>query len=122
MIWAHRSASLTLPARALTTGRCSLSVALYYDDLFLGHDTLTHPEHQSRVATAIDLLRTSGLTARLELPACRDATLEELTRVHTPEHVRGVQRFGEHGPVMVLADTIANTGTYAAALRAAGAA
>jgi acetoin utilization deacetylase AcuC-like enzyme len=32
-----------------------------------------------------------------------------------------VQRFGEQGPVMVLADTIANTGTYAAALRAAGA-
>jgi acetoin utilization deacetylase AcuC-like enzyme len=69
----------------------------------------------------MDLLRSSGLIARLEMPACRDATLDELTRIHTPEHVRRVQHFGERGPVMVLADTIANTGTYAAAMRAAGA-
>jgi acetoin utilization deacetylase AcuC-like enzyme len=103
------------------SGGPSLTVALYYDDLFLGHDTLTHPEHQSRVSTAIDLLRTSGVVDRLESPPCRDATPEELTRIHTAEHVRRVQRFGEQGPVMVLADTIANTGTYAAALRAAGA-
>jgi acetoin utilization deacetylase AcuC-like enzyme len=69
----------------------------------------------------MDLLRSSGLVERLETPPCRDATLAELTLIHTPEHVRRVQRFGEHGPVMVLADTIANTGTYAAAVRAAGA-
>jgi acetoin utilization deacetylase AcuC-like enzyme len=69
----------------------------------------------------MDLLRSSGLVHRVELPPCRDATLEELALIHTPEHVRRVQRFGEHGPVMVLADTIANTGTYAAAVRAAGA-
>jgi acetoin utilization deacetylase AcuC-like enzyme len=69
----------------------------------------------------MDLLRSSGLVERLEQPACRDATAEELLRIHTAEHVRRVQRFGEQGPVMVLADTIANKGTYAAALRAAGA-
>ena len=69
----------------------------------------------------MDLLRSAGLAERLEMPPCRDATLEELTRIHTPDHVRRVQRFGQQGPVMVLADTIANTGTYAAALRAAGA-
>ena len=98
-----------------------MTVALYYDDLFLGHDTLTHPEHQTRVSTALDLLRTSGIVDRLELPTCRDATLDELTRIHSADHVRRVQHFGERGPVMVLADTIANTGTPAAALRAAGA-
>ena len=109
------------PAAPLSLGGLPLSVALYYDDLFLGHDTLTHPENASRVQAAIDLLHSSPLIDRLEQPACRDATLEELTRVHTPEHVQRVQAFGRHGPVMVLADTIANTGTYAAALRAAGA-
>lgn len=98
-----------------------MTVALYYDDLFLAHDTLTHPEHASRVSTAMDLLRTSGLLERLELPGCRDATLEELARVHAPAHIQRMQRVGDHGPVMVLADTIANTGTYSAALRAAGA-
>jgi acetoin utilization deacetylase AcuC-like enzyme len=51
----------------------------------------------------------------------RDATFEELTRIHTAEHVERVKRVGASGPVMVLADTIANTGTYDAAVRAAGA-
>jgi acetoin utilization deacetylase AcuC-like enzyme len=98
-----------------------MTTALYYDDLFIGHDTLTHPEHQSRVSTALQLLEASGVAAKLDRPDCRDATLEELTRIHSAEHVRRVQHFGEGGPVMVLADTIANRGTYVAALRAAGA-
>jgi acetoin utilization deacetylase AcuC-like enzyme len=98
-----------------------MTVALYYDDLFPGHDTLTHPESPARVTTAIDLLRLAPIWPDLDKPPCRDASIEELTRIHTAAHVRQVQHFGERGPVMVLADTIANTGTYAAALRAAGA-
>jgi acetoin utilization deacetylase AcuC-like enzyme len=96
-------------------------VALYYDPLFLGHDTLTHPEHASRVEACVGLLEDCGLAARLERPDCRDATVEELSRVHTAGHIERMQHVGERGPVMVLADTIANIGTYAAALRAAGA-
>ncbi len=96
-------------------------VALYYDPLFLGHDTLTHPENASRVEACLQLLEDSGLVARLERPDCRDASIDELSRVHTASHIERMQHVGERGPVMVLADTIANTGTYAAALRAAGA-
>jgi acetoin utilization deacetylase AcuC-like enzyme len=97
------------------------NVALYYDPLFRGHDTLTHPENASRVEACLRLIEESGLAARLERPACRDATEDELALVHDPAHVRRMQHVGERGPVMVLADTIANTGTYAAAVRAAGA-
>jgi len=96
-------------------------VALYYDPLFLGHDTLTHPENAARVETCLRLLEASGVAARLERPACRDATVDELALIHTPAHIQRMQRVGERGPVMVLADTMANTGTYAAAVRAAGA-
>lgn len=96
-------------------------VALYYDPIFLGHDTLTHPENASRVEACLRLLEDSGLTARLERPDCRDATFDELARIHTEGHIERMQHVGDRGPVMVLADTIANTGTYAAALRAAGA-
>jgi acetoin utilization deacetylase AcuC-like enzyme len=96
-------------------------VALYYDPLFLGHDTLTHPENASRVEACLRLLEESGVAAHLERPDCRDATEEELARIHTKPHIERMQRVGERGPVMVLADTIANTGTYAAAVRAAGA-
>ena len=96
-------------------------MALYYDPLFLGHDTLTHPENAARVETCLRLLEASGVAARLERPACRDATVDELALIHTPAHIQRMQRVGERGPVMVLADTMANTGTYAAAVRAAGA-
>jgi acetoin utilization deacetylase AcuC-like enzyme len=96
-------------------------VALYFDPLFLGHDTLTHPENASRVEACIRLLQDSGLAARLQQPECRDATLDELGRIHTKAHIERMQQVGQRGPVMVLADTIANTGTYAAAVRAAGA-
>jgi len=96
-------------------------VALYYDPLFLGHDTLTHPENASRVEACLALIEDSGLAARLERPDCRDASTDELARIHTTGHIERMQRVGERGPVMVLADTIANTGTYAAAIRAAGA-
>jgi acetoin utilization deacetylase AcuC-like enzyme len=96
-------------------------VALYYDPLFLGHDTLTHPENASRVEACMSLLETSGLLSRVERPECRDATIDELSRIHTSAHIERMQHVGDRGPVMVLADTIANTGTYAAAMRAAGA-
>jgi acetoin utilization deacetylase AcuC-like enzyme len=98
-----------------------VTVALYYDPLFLGHDTLTHPESPRRVETAMQLIESSGLISKLERPDVRDASIEELTRVHSIEHVERVKRFGLRGPVMVLADTIANTGTFEAAMRAAGA-
>jgi acetoin utilization deacetylase AcuC-like enzyme len=67
------------------------------------------------------LIDESGLGARLQRPACRDATFDVLALIHAPAHIERMQRVGERGPVMVLADTIANTGTYAAAVRAAGA-
>jgi acetoin utilization deacetylase AcuC-like enzyme len=96
-------------------------VALYYDPLFLGHDTLTHPERAARVEACLRLLEESGLADRLERPPCRDASPEELALVHHPAHIERMRRAGDQGPVMVLPDTIANRGTYAAAVRAAGA-
>jgi len=95
--------------------------ALYYDPLFLGHDTLSHPESPARVEACLRLLAGSNLWQLLERPACRDATEEELGRIHTPAHIERMKRVGERGPVLILADTVANTGTYAAAVRAAGA-
>jgi len=95
--------------------------ALYYDPLFLGHETLDHPERPARVATALRLLEESGLAARLARPACRDASEEELLRIHDRRHAERMRHAGAAGPVLLLPDTVANTGTYAAAVRAAGA-
>jgi acetoin utilization deacetylase AcuC-like enzyme len=97
------------------------TVALYYDPLFLDHDTLRHPESGARVTACLQLLEDSGIASRMERPSCRDATPEELSRVHAAQYVERVRRLSAQGPLMVLPDTIANVGTYSAAVRAAGA-
>jgi acetoin utilization deacetylase AcuC-like enzyme len=96
-------------------------VALYYDPLFLEHDTLDHPEGKARLEAAMRLLEASGLLDRVARPACRDATPAEIARVHRPEHYERMRLIGAAGPTMVLPDTMANVGTFAAAVRAAGA-
>lgn len=96
------------------------TVALYYDAAHMGHDTLTHPESIARVESCLALLESSGVADRLARPDGRDATFEELTRVHAAAQVNFVREASARGPIMVLSDTIANVGTYAAAVRAAG--
>ena len=96
-------------------------VALYYDPLVLGHDTVGHIESIARVEGSLRLLEESGVIHRLAQRQCRDATEEELGRIHTPAHIGYMRHAGERGPTLVLPDTVANRGTYAAAVRAAGA-
>lgn len=95
--------------------------ALYYDPLFLEHDTLDHPESADRLRSAMALLEESGVATRLARPECPDATEEQVTRVHRREHVEQIRHVASRGPVMLPPDTIANRGTYDAAVRAAGA-
>jgi acetoin utilization deacetylase AcuC-like enzyme len=97
------------------------NVALFYDPLFLGHETLSHPESPRRVEACLELLETSGLAARLDRLPSRDATEEELARIHNPDYIRAMQRLDIKSPVMVTPDTVASPRTYAAAVRAAGA-
>jgi acetoin utilization deacetylase AcuC-like enzyme len=98
-----------------------VSVALYYDPLFLEHDTMDHPERAARVSTCLQLLDSSGLLARLERPPCEDATDEEIGLVHTKELIELVKQAALAGPVLLDPDTVVNTRSYAAAARAAGA-
>jgi acetoin utilization deacetylase AcuC-like enzyme len=97
------------------------SVALYYDPLFLSHDTGGHPENAGRIGACLDLLSTSRLLERLQQPPCRDATVEELALVHDRGYVEAMARFQTPRPAPVTVDTVASAGTYAAALRATGA-
>lgn len=97
------------------------TAGLFYDPLFLEHDTGDHPEKAARVTSCLQLLETSGLTKKLGHPACRDATEDEIALVHTPRLIELVKQASLVGPVMLDPDTIANKGTYAAAVRAAGA-
>lgn len=96
-------------------------VGLYYDPLFLQHDTLEHPEKPARVTSCMQLLESSHLIERLERPAAEDATEEQLALVHSPEHIALVREAARRGPILLDPDTVVHRGSYDAAVRAAGA-
>jgi acetoin utilization deacetylase AcuC-like enzyme len=98
-----------------------MRVGLYDDPVFREHDAGPgHPERSARLDALVAGLRSHGLLDRLISRAPRDATRDELLRVHTAPHVDRMadttgrtQRFD--------ADTQASPASFAAARRAAGA-
>lgn len=80
-----------------------------------------HPERPERVEAVGARLHAAGIL-RDPLPA-RDATDEELLRVHPREYIELVRRETSHrdsARYLSTGDTLVDAGSYAAALRAAG--
>jgi acetoin utilization deacetylase AcuC-like enzyme len=97
-------------------------VGLFDDPLFREHDAgRGHPERPGRLDAIRRGIRSAGLEARLTLLQPRDAAPEEILRVHSSSHLSRVAatqgRVRRFDP-----DTQAGPRSYAAALRAAGAA
>lgn len=93
------------------------------------HDTgWNHPEHQGRLralASTVgqDLLTLHGAVVQVD---CRDATEEELLRVHTPAHIAFLraaveQAKADDGLVSIDADTRVSAASWDAAAGSAGA-
>ena len=83
------------------------------------HDTGGHPENAARlraIEAALDEAGWPGLD-RVEAPA---ATLEQLRRVHSDEHIHAIEEISSRGGGMIDADTVASERSYEAALHAAG--
>ena len=98
-----------------------MRVGLYDDPIFLEHDAGPgHPERPQRLIAAREGFRRAGLEARLEPIAPREATREELLRVHTDAHLETVAATAGR-TVQFDPDTRASPRSYAAALKAAGA-
>jgi acetoin utilization deacetylase AcuC-like enzyme len=95
---------------------------LYYDPLFLAHDTGRHPEQPERLRQIIARLESTGLAARCQRPAWQPASRERLLRVHEPGHIDRVAAFAKRGGGQLDPDTIVSGKSYDAACLAAGAA
>ena len=94
---------------------------LYYDDLFLQHETGQHPETAARLSKTRAHLESVGLWDRcqtIEVPA---ASREELARVHTGEHIDHVAQFAADKGGYLDPDTVVSRRSYDAAVKAAGA-
>jgi len=85
------------------------------------HDTgAYHPERHERVLAALAGIDEAGLgDAVVSLPT-REATVEELERVHAPGYLRSLQDLCSSGGGSLDADTVASAGSWSTALRAAG--
>jgi acetoin utilization deacetylase AcuC-like enzyme len=85
------------------------------------HDTgPDHPERSSRTRAALEGVQDAGIADVKRYPP-REATSEELHRVHTPTYLARLERFCATGPGDLDADTVASAGSWETALLAAGA-
>jgi acetoin utilization deacetylase AcuC-like enzyme len=105
-----------------------MSTAFYSHPACRGHDMgAGHPECPERLDAIGDHLRAVGLDIALDFREAPAATLEQIERAHSARYVLQLQDLlqglAASGTTRALdPDTVAGPGTWAAALRAAGAA
>ncbi len=85
------------------------------------HDTGEHPENIRRLPPVVKRLRESKDWDRLFVMHPRSALVEDLVRSHDLEYIESIERADADGPVWLDTDTLAGPGSYALALRTAGA-
>jgi acetoin utilization deacetylase AcuC-like enzyme len=94
-------------------------VAFLYDEVFLDHvPPFEHPERPERLTAIYEKLKGSDVWESLIHISPRRASEEDLKAVHTMQHIEGLKgmRSGFADP-----DTYISSGSYEAALHAAGA-
>ncbi len=96
---------------------------LYFDPIYLEHDTGHHPECARRLSDVWrHLSEDTTLAQRCTHRECPAVGGETLTRNHDRQYVKAVEEFAAHGGGRLEADTIVSPKSYDVALRAAGAA
>ncbi len=97
-----------------------MSVGLVYDPIYMGHDTGDHVENGRRLERTIELLGTSNLRRQLVTISPEPASMEDLLRVHSAQHIARVDRSASEGGGWLDGDTMTSPGSYEAAIYAAG--
>ena len=96
-------------------------IGLVRDPLFLLHSNGPgHPESAARLSAIDAMLESFPLRDTLVTLPSRDATREELSRVHEESYIEAVQQTRGRPRTVFDADTSANEHTFSAAVRAAG--
>jgi acetoin utilization deacetylase AcuC-like enzyme len=95
---------------------------LYYDPIFLEHDTGSHPENAGRLRTSLDRIETSGLDAKCTRATWQPATREQILHVHSADMVEVSEKLAQQGGGRIDADTVCSEKSFDAAQKAAGAA
>ena len=97
-----------------------MRVGLIYDSVYLEHDTGNHVENAQRLVATMSLLEETHLKDNLILLPPRAATVDEISAVHAKEYISSIQSQAEKGGGWLDADTVMSSGSYQAAIYAAG--
>jgi acetoin utilization deacetylase AcuC-like enzyme len=96
-------------------------VGIVLDKLYVDHDNGPgHPETYERILAIVDMLNYTKMMDEVVRIEPRDATKEEITLVHTPEHYDKIASTKGKPRVFLDADTTTCAVSFDAALRAAG--
>lgn len=95
---------------------------LYYDPIFLEHDTGSHPENAGRLNAVLERMKKSGLDGKCVQATWQPATEEQILNVHSAEMVEVSKTLSQQGGGRIDADTVCSEESFDAALKAAGAA
>lgn len=95
---------------------------LYYDPVFLEHDTGYHPENAERLLPLVETRRFGGLDKHCQRPDWQPAPIEWLAEVHGPDYIQRVADFAEAGGGSLDPDTVVSRRSFHVARMAAGAA
>jgi len=99
-----------------------MKTGLFYDPIFLRHDTGSHPENAGRLSAIMDKLKEDRLLERVEQRTSRAATEKEISSVHGVEYMRHVEEAALTGQAYLdTPDCVLSEQTYDVALHAAGA-
>jgi acetoin utilization deacetylase AcuC-like enzyme len=97
-----------------------MKVSYVYDPIYLTHDTGHHVENARRLEAIVTHLEATGLMTKLSLIPPRAATIEEIALVHHEHHIAHIQAVAKQGGGWLDMDTVMSSGSYKAALYAAG--
>lgn len=98
----------------------TMKVGLVYDPIYLEHDTGNHVEVAARLKEVTWSLGNSGVKQRLVEIHPTPASREELSLVHTIEHISQIEKMAQSGGGWLDADTVMSSASYKVALYAAG--
>ncbi|MGK5092105.1 histone deacetylase [Deltaproteobacteria bacterium TL4] len=99
-----------------------MKTGLYYDPIYLKHDTGAHPENAKRLKAIHAYLESQDALKDYDLRAGKRASLKDIALVHSENHIAQVEEAAEAGlPFMGSRDCAMSPETYEVALYAAGA-
>lgn len=95
-------------------------LSLYYDSVFLEHDTGRHPENAGRLGP-LEQLVLSARDEHVTRPLWQPIAWEQLVRVHDVEHVKTIEQLSAAGGGQIEVDTVVSSRSFDVARMAAGA-